>query len=118
MTNRPYRLLLVALLLVQWSALGQAPKPAATNEVINGNFLKFTPQDNLWDGVNALGGLGGFPRAAYAVTESGPPGSVALPISVNWADMNGDGLGDIVTCDPLGVMRVYFNSGSKTEPKF
>ncbi len=32
--------------------------------------------------------------------------------------MNGDGKPDIVTADPLGVMRVYFNSGTKTAPLF
>ncbi len=90
----------------------------AQNVVINGDFAKSSPQDNLWDGVNQLGGLAGEVRDAYALTEAGPPGAVRLPISVNFVDMNGDQLPDLVSADPAGTMRVYFNSGTKTEPKF
>jgi hypothetical protein len=86
--------------------------------VVNGDFTKTTPVDNLWDGVNFTGGLAGEVRNAYALTEKGPPGSITLPVSVNFVDMNGDGLNDIVSADPAGTMRVYFNSGTKTEPKF
>jgi hypothetical protein len=41
-----------------------------------------------------------------------------MPISVSLADMNGDGLLDIVTMDVLGYLRIFFNSGTKEEPKF
>ena len=41
-----------------------------------------------------------------------------MPISVSLADMNGDGLLDIVTMDVLGYLRIYFNSGTPQEPKF
>src|SRR5580698_10151205 len=81
----------------------------AQNLVVNGDFQKFTPTDNLWDGVNIHGGLAGFTRPCYAVTESGPPGNVNLPISVNYIDLNGDGLPDIEAADPAGFLRVYFN---------
>jgi hypothetical protein len=110
------------------AAATPAPKPGATpapppgsgptGYVINGDFQKSSPADNLWDGVNAAGGLAGEVRQAFALTDKGPPGGVNLPISVNFVDMNGDGVGDIVSADPAGTMRVYFNSGSKTEPVF
>lgn len=90
----------------------------ASGLVVNGTFAKTRPVDNLWDGVNSTNGLAGEVRSAYAITERGAPGAVALPVSVNFIDMNGDGLNDIVSADPAGTMRVYFNSGSKTDPKF
>jgi hypothetical protein len=34
------------------------------------------------------------------------------------ADLNGDGLPDIAAMDVIGYLRIYFNSGTKTEPKF
>lgn len=95
-----------------------ASSALAQNLVVNGDFQKSTPTDNLWDGVNSHGCLAGFTRPCYAVTESGPPGNVNLPVSVNYTDLNGDGLPDIVTADPAGFMRVYFNHGTKTAPKF
>jgi hypothetical protein len=101
-------------------AAAAAPAPAATGAgfITNGDFKLSRPVDNLWDGINAQGGLASFTGGAYAVTENGPPGSVALPVSVQWNDMNGDGKPDIVTADPLGIMRVYFNTGTKTAPIF
>lgn len=113
-------LLLCALLTAGAYAQTATPPPVAAGGafITNGDFKKSRPVDNLWDGINFTGGLAGFTGGAYAVTENGPPGSVALPISVQWIDMNGDGKMDIATADPLGVMRVYFNTGTKTAPLF
>jgi hypothetical protein len=103
-------------------APAQKPPPGsaatAAGYITNGDFKASRPIDNLWDGINFQGGLAGFVGSAYAVTENGPPGSVALPVSVQWTDMNGDGKPDICTADPLGIMRVYFNTGTKTAPLF
>src|SRR4051794_501980 len=43
--------------------------PGASGYVENGDFGKSRPFDNLWDGVNAGGGLAGEVRGAYAITE-------------------------------------------------
>jgi hypothetical protein len=99
-------------------AYAQAPAPAAPTLLVNGTFTAFKAADNIWDGINNAGAVAGFQRSAYAVTEKGPPGNVALPITVNWMDMNGDAVSDLVTCDPFGCMRIYFNSGTPAEPKF
>jgi hypothetical protein len=90
----------------------------AQNLVANGDFSLFTPTDNLWDGVDGGGFLAGFRRTTYATTESGKVGGQEMPISVSFVDVNGDGLPDLITADPAGVLRAYINSGTKTEPKF
>jgi len=41
-----------------------------------------------------------------------------MPLSVSIADMNNDGLQDIVTTDVIGYIRIFFNKGTATEPKF
>jgi hypothetical protein len=91
---------------------------AQTNLIQNGGFEQFTPQDNLWDGVDNEGFLAGWRRSLPAVTEKGGVGNLPMPLSVNFVDINGDGLPDLVTADPTGYFRAYFNSGTKTEPKF
>jgi len=90
----------------------------AQNVVVNGDFAKSTPQENLWDGVDGQNFLAGHTRGTYALTESGRVGNLAMPASVNFVDMNGDQLPDLVTADAVGNLRTYFNSGTKTEPKF
>ena len=107
----------------------------------NGNFEQFTTEEDLWDGVDASGCLAGDtsqnelkfpggverPRGMFyrretgqwdAVQEGGNVGGLAMPISVQVADLNRDGLLDIFTLDAAGYARVYFNSGTPKEPKF
>jgi len=111
-----------ALSAASVTAFAQAPEkpaaPAAANLVVNGSFTKYTAEDNLWDGVNASGSLAGWTQGIYAATERGRAGDLPMPISVNYMDMNGDKLPDIVTADAQGYMRAYINSGTATEPKF
>ncbi len=104
-----------AVLALSSSALGQG---STSNVVVNGDFAKFKAEENLWDGVDAQGFLAGNRRPAYAVTESGKVGGLEMPISVDFVDVNGDRLPDLVTADPAGIVRAYINSGTKTEPKF
>ena len=101
----------------------------STNLIDNSGLDRPVIQDNLWDGVDRNGDLTGFVKlqrenrsfdsvplvqADGKVVESGS----YLPESVNLADLNGDGLPDLVMADPAGYFRVYFNSGTLTEPKF
>ena len=130
-------------LLLPVVAFAQNPPAAvpAANLLKNGNFESFTREDDLWDGVNGEGYLAGdasqnnfsykagvekpagiFLRQmvgqAAAVLEGGSLGYLSMPISVQVADLNKDGLLDILTLDGAGYFRVYFNSGTPTEPKF
>jgi hypothetical protein len=68
--------------------------------------------------VDNAGLIAGWTRSTYAVTESGRLADLAMPISVNFADINGDKLPDLITADAAGFLRAHMNSGTKTEPKF
>ncbi len=88
------------------------------NLIYNGSFESFWQADNLWDGIDNDGYLAGARGGVNVISERGAVEDVAMPISVQLGDLNGDGLIDILTVDLEGYFRVYFNSGTKTEPKF
>lgn len=88
------------------------------NLVINGDFTKFDSRDNLWDGVDSAGMINGWQSRTYALSEGKADDNFQMPVSVSMVDINGDGLLDLMTCDPAGIIHAYINSGTKTEPKF
>ncbi|MEO6848334.1 MAG: VCBS repeat-containing protein [Chthoniobacterales bacterium] len=91
---------------------------AAPNLLLNGGFEVAAPQENLWEGVDRAGYLAGNTNVSAVLTTSGVIADTPMPLSVALADMNNDGLLDIVTIDPIGYLRIYFNHGTKQEPKF
>ncbi len=107
-------------LLVAGAALAQEPPPPANPGPVleNGNFDKTYDAPNLWYGIDHDGFLAGPKLDVKAIDEWGNIGNQAMPVSVAMGDLNADGLPDILSVDPLGYVRVYFNGGSKTEPKF
>lgn len=115
---------LTAVLAAAFSAASlhaQAPAPAAPsakNLVSNGGFESSFRRENLWDGVDSAGYLTGERGAVPVLTTSGVISETSMPLSVAVADMNGDKLPDIVTMDVLGYLRIFFNKGTATEPKF
>ena len=96
----------------------QTPPSALKNLVPNGGFESATRRENLWQGVDSAGYLTGERGQVVALTLSGAITDAPMPVSVSVADMNADGLLDILAMDVVGYLRVYFNSGSKEEPKF
>jgi len=102
----------------------------AQDNIINNSLLnKPTMVENLWGGVDSHNYLTGFRNVRRGVWDDGglpllqengtvDSGADNLPVSVNFVDLNGDGLPDLVMGDVAGYYRVYFNSGTKTEPKF
>ena len=109
-------------LLAALALLAAAPRPLAAQQTnlfgSLGGFEHSTLQDNLWDGVNGNGYLAGFTHTAQIVTERGSFSALAMPPSVAFVDLNGDGKPDLVTADPSGFLRFYPNSGTPTAPKF
>ncbi len=96
----------------------QTPPSALKNLVPNGGFESATRRENLWQGVDSAGYLTGERGQVVALTLSGAITDAPMPVSVSVADMNADGLLDILAMDVVGYLRVYFNSGSKEGPKF
>lgn len=75
---------------------------------------------NLWAGVDGTGSLAGFTASLPVLDPSGNLSGDAtpMPVSVAVGDLNGDNLPDILASDPLGYIRIYFNSGTRDAPKF
>lgn len=91
----------------------------AENAISNPGFEQLaSPQDNLWDGVNADGFLAVPRRTLQVLTERASLGPLAIPPSVQYVDLNGDGKLDLLVADPTGYFWAYFNSGTRQEPKF
>lgn len=124
MTMRLSPLVVVTLSIGFSGFPGQAQTPAPKapagpkNLVSNGGFESSFRRENLWDGVDNSGYLAGERGAVPILTTSGTISDNSMPLSVGIADMNNDGLPDIVTMDVLGYLRVFFNSGTKEAPKF
>lgn len=109
--------LTLSALVAETTLFAQA-SAAPKNLITNGGFESYSQQENLWDGVDSSGFLAGARGTLRVVQENGSVGPVNMPVSVQAVDMNGDGLIDLVTCDGDDYFRIYFNSGTPTEPKF
>ncbi len=94
------------------------PEKKLPFSVANGGFERSYGVENPWTGVNSKGKLDSFRAAVPVLTESGAIGKTPMPVSVSIYDMNNDGLQDLVAADPKGYVRIYFNSGTPTEPKY
>jgi hypothetical protein len=112
----------LVLIVGQLASLGlraqQAPAAAPKNLVVNGGFEASSQRQNLWQGVDSAGFLTGERGQVPVLTLRGEISDTVMPISVGTADMNADGLVDLVAMDVLGYLRIYFNSGDKQQPKF
>lgn len=107
------------LLLAPAMAWAQEPAPSGAKDAIkNGGFESTLQAPNLWTGVDKDGFLAGFRGSLPALNPSGSIAETPMPVGVAVGDLNGDGLPDILSSDPLGYVRIYFNSGSKEQPKF
>ncbi len=118
----PRRALALALLAFATApfplAAQQSPAKPANLFGDTGGFERSTVQDNLWDGVNGDGSLAGFTFSARVITERGDISGLAMPPSIAYADLNGDGKPDLLLVDPTGFFHFYPNVGTAAEPRF
>lgn len=121
----PTLLLLAAVPAFLFSVRAQTPAPTPTpappappgQNLVTG-FLKGVSQASLWYGVDSAGKLIGNTQSLPVLAQGGSISDTPMPVSVAVADLNGDKLPDIAAMDPLGYLRIYFNSGTKDAPKF
>ena len=90
----------------------------AGNAVRNGGFERTVQTANIWGGTDRDGYLVGARASLPVLMGKGEISAQPMPISVAAGDLNGDRLLDIMAADPLGYIRIFFNSGTPTEPKF
>jgi len=108
-----------AVLPLTLAAQNPSPAPSGPKDAIrNGSFERTLQTPNLWSGVDKDGFLAGFRGFLPVLNESGNVAETPMPVAVAVGDLNGDGLADLLSSDPLGYLRVYFNRGSKEQPKF
>jgi len=113
------RLCLACLVGLLPITLVAQPKPAPPkNAARNGGFERSQSQPNLWMGVDRNGVLSGWRAFLPVLKESGKISDTPMPVSAAVGDLNNDGREDILSADPLGYIRIYFNSGTTQVPKF
>jgi hypothetical protein len=118
-TLRKSLALTCAILPLTLAAQNPSPAPSGPKDAIrNGSFERTLQTPNLWSGVDKDGFLAGFRGFLPVLNESGNVAETPMPVAVAVGDLNGDGLADLLSSDPLGYVRVYFNRGSKEQPKF
>lgn len=85
----------------------------SNNLIKNGSFEENSYFLNPWSTS-----MQGSVIDSSILSTGGGISSEIMPVSVATADLNGDGLLDIAMIDGLGYLKIFFNCGSKTEPKF
>jgi len=107
--------ILLSLLFVGVVPIVLFAQSNSSNLITNGSFeIKNTSMLNPW-----TTSMQGSPSEARILSnEGGINDKAPMPISVATGDLNGDGLMDIAMMDGMGYLKIYFNCGSMTEPKF
>ena len=102
---------ILAVVVVSMVSLRAQSTPE--NLIVNGGFEDFSPASNPWSNAFILG-----PVEKARVLVDGDVKDHDMPVSISAGDLNGDELPDIAMMDGNGVLRIYFNIGSASEPKF
>ncbi len=110
----PKHLLLPALI----AAVACAQTNAQTNLLGNPGFERSIRTPNAWQGLSDAGNLLNPSSEAPVLAQAGGIGPTTMPPGISAGDYNADGLADIAAADGNGFIKIYFNQGSRTEPKF
>jgi hypothetical protein len=100
------------------SAHAQGGQNQPRNLFSNPGFESARPQPNLWYGTTADGTIEARRGQVPVLTEAGRIANTAMPVSVALGDLNGNGLQDLMISGMDGYINVFFNSGTREEPKF
>jgi hypothetical protein len=107
-----------ALLLLGLLATVPVLSAQPANLIGNPGFERSIRSTNPWSGLSSSGLLESPTNEAGILAQAGGITASKMPVSIAAADLNNDGLPDIAAMDGPGYLKIYFNSGTKTEPKF
>ncbi len=120
-------------LALPWAAAAQSNAPAAATNfaaaaaasALGGNLLAHQvsgevtePLGNYWDGVDAGNNLRVRTAVSPVLNDVGKMVDTPMSPTVNVADMNDDGLKDLVVSDTYGFLWIFPNSGEPGKPRF
>lgn len=105
---------LPSLAVVVFSMVSLRAQSTPENLIVNGGFEDFSPATNPWSNAFMQGPV----ENARILSVEGDIKDHNMPVSISAGDLNGDELPDIAMMDGNGVLRIYFNFGSPSEPKF
>ena len=90
------------------------------NLVPNGSFERTVTFRDLFDGVDEKNRVMVFPTEGgdEVYREGLYPDRPLFACSPCFADVNGDGLNDLVVASPSGWLFIYYNKGKKGSPRF
>jgi len=110
----------VILLAIALGTVAAPPEAPPKNLLYNGSFEYTSTFANLYDGVDAAGNL--RVQRGNSVVLNRDTGSSYMPVpfppSISFADVNGDGLPDLIVASSLGFLYWYPNVGKKGQPEF
>lgn len=101
-------------LVVPLPGFAQAPR----NLFSNPGFESARNSPNRWYGTGTDGSIEGTGGQVPVLTERGSIANTAMPVSVALGDLNNDGKLDLLVGGVTGYMHVFFNEGTREEPKF
>ena len=107
-----------ALFTLALLASAPALRAQEANLIVNPGFERSIRSFSPWGGVSSSGLLESPTNEADILAQAGGVVASRMPVSISAGDLNGDGLPDIAAMDGLGYLKIYFNTGTKTEPKF
>lgn len=113
--NSVLGVLALCAFLVPRNAIGQG-----ANLVPNGSFERTITFRNLFDGVDEKGRVMVFPAEGgdEIYREGLYPDRPLFACSPCFADVNGDGLNDLIVASPSGWLFIYYNKGKRGAPRF